>query len=263
MLCLHATLDPKRTRILTSLSHRIGARANAGQVRLSMWRFQRRVVFQMRENNIADYHIGSEFVLQEYDFSSNAKFNFIVDGGANIGMFSIQAAIVNPSAQIIAYEPNSDNIQQLNRNLTENGVAVEVRESALWSTETELFFNADTSMSGSVSRNDRGTNDRGTKVTAELPKLSENMWLKLDIEGAEYEVLPVVLKSSHLPLRIDLEIHDHDKRGKALCQLLKDAGYTLIGDVESDKPCIFVKATLRKDKNAKNDSSKICQVPRI
>lgn len=239
MLVLNATLDPRKRRILSSLTKRINARARDGQVRLTLNRFGEKLVFCMRKGNSADYNIGSELVMQEYDFSHDAKFPYIVDGGANIGMFSIQAAKVNPDSKIIAYEPNPDNIAQLQLNLNENGLEVEIRERALWSSDTELFFEADTSMSGTV-----GENVTGVRVAAEAPVLKENMWLKIDIEGAEYEVIPVVLESDHLPLRIDMEIHEHDQRGKELCDLLSSAGYSVSGDIESSSPCIFVKALL-------------------
>ncbi len=239
-LVLHATLDPRRKRTLRWLRNSINSTANDGQVKLTLNRFERPLIFLMREDNGADFNIGSEMILEEYKFCGDERFDLIIDGGANIGMFSIQAAISHPEASIIAYEPNPENLPQLWLNLRANQVNIDVRESALWSEDTRLYFSKGTSMSGAVSSARQVPSD--FEVVAERPKVRDCTWLKLDVEGAEHCILPDMLKDESLPCRIDMEIHEHHLKGRQLCQLLTSTGYTVTGDIELSNPCIFIVA---------------------
>jgi hypothetical protein len=51
-------------------------------------------------------------------------------------------------------------------------------------------------------------------------------WLKLDIEGAEYEVLRDLLATAYRPAALSVEIHDYPSAGGAqLVTDLEKAGY--------------------------------------
>ena len=71
-----------------------------------------------------------------------------------------------------------------------------------------------------------------------LPKIGPNCWLKLDVETAEYEVLPSLLNAREYPRWITMGIYHYDSRGHFLTELLSRDGYTLKGG--DDKSVSYV-----------------------
>ncbi|MGM0377269.1 MAG: FkbM family methyltransferase [Bacteroidota bacterium] len=69
--------------------------------------------------------------------------------------------------------------------------------------------------------------------------------LKLDIEGAEYDVIPQVLHSGFKPPQILVEVHpgffpDGRKRTRELVKLLNDYGYKIFGVSDSCRELSFI-----------------------
>ncbi|MEO0687799.1 MAG: hypothetical protein AAFY76_22780, partial [Cyanobacteria bacterium J06649_11] len=62
----------------------------------------------LRAGNSADYLMAGELVRGGYELP-NFEPQVIIDGGANIGMFAIQALRHFPKAKLICYEPDSSN----------------------------------------------------------------------------------------------------------------------------------------------------------
>jgi len=77
------------------------------------------------------------FLADEYkiDFVKNPK--IIVDGGANIGLFSIKMKNEFPDATIVCIEPDHDNFQLLQKNLSPYS-NVFFENSGIWSCDTRL-----------------------------------------------------------------------------------------------------------------------------
>jgi FkbM family methyltransferase len=182
--------------------------------------------FVLRAGNVADYSVASEFLRGGYscpDFTPR----HIVDGGANIGLFSVTAADRFPRAQIDCYEPSEHNVEILERNLSRNGVAAVICRAALWSSETTVTFMEAESYSGFVSP--RAGSAAGHEVPALLPNIRTDCWLKLDIEGAEYEVLPALFASGRFPRWISAELHNYHLKGAEIKSLLDAYGYAVFG----------------------------------
>ncbi len=77
------------------------------------------------------------FYRKEYKIPFPAKSRVIIDGGANIGLFSIKAKNDFPEARIISVEPDPENFQMLERNLKKyDNVFLENR--GLWKKDTKL-----------------------------------------------------------------------------------------------------------------------------
>ena len=53
--------------------------------------------------------------------------------------------------------------------------------------------------------------------------------MKLDIEGAEYEVVPALIAAGRFPRWITAELHYFLEKGPPLVKLLQDNGYTVTG----------------------------------
>lgn len=126
-----------------------------------------------------------------YKFTSSINNPLILDCGSNIGISIIYFKNLYPDARIIGFEPDKEmfdicqyNCQQFNLN------DVNLVNAAVWSENTELNFLADGALGGHLTLDDK--NLISTKVNA--VKLSSYLdqkidLLKMDIEGAEYEVL--------------------------------------------------------------------------
>ncbi len=159
--------------------------------------------------------------------SSNIK--TVLDVGANEGFYALNLARHNPGVKIIAVEPNPVATELLQRNVDLNHFAKNVAlvKGALWSKSGVIDFNLlpQVTSIGSLVVTEtsflKEAKERIVKIPVRaytLEELFENYELdkvdilKMDIEGAEYEVLK---NSSHVLSRIDrivLEYHTQQLR---------------------------------------------------
>jgi FkbM family methyltransferase len=194
----------------------------------------------MRAGNEGDYLMTGEFVQGGYDLPDFTP-RLIIDGGANIGLFLLHVARVFPNARLVAYEPSVENFRQLEMNVARNGVKAELRNVGLWSHETELFFHDGPSHKGEMTEEATG----GEAIRCVPPEFDDDCWMKLDIEGAEYEVLPALFNQGKYPRWLSLEIHYYDAKRQTLLDLLRETGYTVIGGHETGVFCTVVTAYRR------------------
>ena len=102
---------------------------------------------------------------------------------------------------------------------------------ALWSRGGRLFYHPGQSDAGYV-------DEEPIEVTqVEAP---DGCWLKLDVEGAEYEVLPQLLQTGKRPAIISLEIHQFDKRGLPLIETPRPSDYRVTGTSASTASCVNI-----------------------
>jgi FkbM family methyltransferase len=213
--------------------------ANGGDVEMDLKVSGKQIRFLLRLGNVADYLIGGELVWGAYSRPHKTP-DFIVDGGANIGMFSILAHAYFPAAKIICYEPDRNNLAQLEKNMAVNGIRAEIVQKALWSKETTLFYHADASYTGYVDEN-----PPGFAIACVTAHVQDGCWLKLDIEGGEYEVLPEILARGVRPSIISMEIHSNNLKGAELVRLLEKSGYRLQLPHDPKPDCVNIVAELQ------------------
>ena len=77
------------------------------------------------------------FVNNEYDIKVPFDPKIIIDGGANIGLFSILISNRFPQSKIIAIEPDSENFKLLEHNLS-GYPTVSCENAGIWSKNTSL-----------------------------------------------------------------------------------------------------------------------------
>jgi len=186
----------------------------------------------MRRDDRADYLVGGEFLNGSHE-PPPTKPARVVDAGGNIGTFSLAAAARFPGVPIVVYEPDDANAARLKDNLRMNGIEAQVIEKAVWSRDTRLYFQARDSYTGFVSQD-----PSQVEVECVVPDVGENDWLKLDVEGAEYEVLPALFDRGALPYFISLELHHRRAKGDGLIALARANGYTVAGPLEASADCI-------------------------
>jgi FkbM family methyltransferase len=127
------------------------------------------------------------------DFLAESNRPVILDCGANIGYTVLNYKRQYPHAEIVAFEPDPEFVPLLRRNLERNGAHdVQVIEAAAW---------VDNGRATWVSEGKDGSR-LATQATMDLPTVEvatvdlsryldrEIDLLKLDIEGAEFQVVP-------------------------------------------------------------------------
>jgi FkbM family methyltransferase len=238
-----ATMGERRRWMRRLFERLISAFSSGGIIRLELMGRSAEMCLLLREGNVADYLVAGERVKGSYQIPANAFAHppcRIVDGGANIGTFAIYAASIFPGVPVVCYEPESGNAGLLRTALAANRIAADVVEKGLWSREGRLFFHPAQSYAGSVSEAPSEYPIETVKVDA-----PDGCWLKLDIEGAEYEVLPQLIEAGNRPRVISLEVHDVNRRGHALLEVLKKAGYEIHGGWGAADTCAEITAVLR------------------
>jgi FkbM family methyltransferase len=161
------------------------------------------------------------FISLEYFFETRNDRPYIIDCGSNIGMSILFFKTIYPKAVVVGFEPASDSFKLLKRNVETNKLAdVTVHQAALGQTEGKVKFFLEDKPGGFVASTDvRRASDR--EETVEQVCLSEFIdrevdFLKLDVEGAEKEVLDD-LASSRCLRRIKemvIEYHHHLEEGE-------------------------------------------------
>jgi FkbM family methyltransferase len=152
----------------------------------------------------------------------------VVDIGANIGDFSVQAAVRCPQGRVVAIEPVADIGRMIDVQARLNGltnvtwlpVAVGGREGEMSSGELSALY--------------RGSGDPWTVKVTTLPAvlaaqgISRVHLLKMDCEGAEWDILPAA--EPVLPNIDQICLEFHCERGwtpEKLAAWLRERGYTV------------------------------------
>ena len=152
------------------------------------------------------------------DLGSNP---LIIDCGANIGLSTLYLKRRHADARIIAFEPDRLNFKLLNTNVQAFGLnGVEVRQQAVWKEAAILSFKGGGTLASTIAA--AGGDDTYEVSAVKLSDfiLEPVALLKIDIEGAEYEVLKEVEPKLSLVSRIFLEYHSTFEDEYKLLELL-------------------------------------------
>lgn len=171
-------------------------------------------------------------ILQDeiYRFNAEKADPLILDCGANIGMSVIYFKHIYPSAQVIAFEPDPDIFAVLERNIGNLELAdVDLHCKAVWTSETNKFFAPDGSVGGRLVENPRGAISREVECVRLRDYLSDTIdFLKLDIEGAEVEVIEDCAPKLTNVNYLFVEYHGRsgqDQRLHEMLRVLHDRGF--------------------------------------
>ncbi|MDX2110990.1 MAG: FkbM family methyltransferase [Verrucomicrobiota bacterium] len=227
------------TRPFFRFIHQCAARSENGLVLYRCRINNTPMVLMLRRENQGDYRVAGELTDGIYTAPKSAP-SHIYDCGANIGTFTLFAACKFPGAKLVCYEPDPDNLTLLKENLRRNNIKADIRSCGVWSQDGKLYYHPDNSITGRV---DETVSAYPIPVEA-LRIRAEKTWVKLDIEGAEYQVIPALMDQPHLPFYLSIEVHFYNVKGQPLIQLLKDRGYTLHGYLNPANECVVFDAML-------------------
>jgi FkbM family methyltransferase len=153
----------------------------------------------------------------------------VLDVGANIGDFTLQAARRCPSGRVVAIEPLGEHVRIIGNHVAMNGIRnVTCIQAALGGEDGESLI----AHNGSCSRTDaNGTGAEKVPLKTLLSVMQEQGLdqidlLKMDCEGAEWDILPGA--ESVLPRVRQICMEFHSERGwtsERLADWLRVRGY--------------------------------------
>jgi FkbM family methyltransferase len=152
----------------------------------------------------------------DYLFRADHDRPVIIDCGSNIGLSVLFFKRLYPNARIIAFEPDPETFEMLEKNVAANHLRdVTLHNCALSEQDGVLtLYRPETAGSLRMSRAFERIGGKATTVASRRlpPFVTEPVdLLKMDIEGAEHAVLPDLAASGKLDLirKIHLEYHHH------------------------------------------------------
>lgn len=180
------------------------------------------------------------FVEGSLKFNAASEAPRILDCGANIGLATLWFKRLLPKARVTAYEADPRLHAMLCENLHRNGAAdVDAVHAAVWDKAGDLVFNAEGSDSGMVAALPGAV--AGTPLSVPAIRLRDVIarepidLLKLDIEGAEGDVLADCAPVLDRVAAIEMDLHEFDPAARQAPRVLEQltrAGFVYaVGDL--------------------------------
>lgn len=169
------------------------------------------------------------FIEEIYKQQLNSR-PYIIDCGANIGLSVLYLKRLFPDAKIIAFEPDETNFDLLKKNLGsfESG-DIELRKEAIWKENTQLNFVSSGSLMSKIEEKALHKNTITVRATRLKDLMVQNIdFLKIDIEGAEYQVLKDIEDSLHFVNNMFIEYHgtfEQNDELNEIFQMISEKGF--------------------------------------
>lgn len=160
------------------------------------------------------------FLHRIYDFKASKENPTVIDGGGDVGLFTLFVKQKYPDAKITVFEPDDEAFKLLKNNIALNGLKdVNVVHAGLYKHSGKISIGTDSSDEKSI------FSEKKTSVI-DVVKLSDYInsgidFLKLNIEGAELDVITEIQGKLPLVNELVVEYHGFTEVGQNLHKLLE------------------------------------------
>ena len=194
---------------------------------------------------------------EEIYFDEYYKFNaltpnpVIYDCGANVGMSILYFKQLYPQARIKAYEAEPHIAEYLTKNLQINGIKdVEIIQKAVWKDHLGVEFGEGQADDASIYGQGKKKMIPSVRLRDELAKEKNIDFLKIDIEGAEIDVLPDCADVLDRVQHLFVEFHAYIGQSQALAkvvEVIEKAGFRYYIDTNQHRKAPFVNHRYRNN----------------
>jgi FkbM family methyltransferase len=203
---------------------------------------------------IKEYFYGLKEIFADEIYLQNLPDNaYIIDCGAHIGLSIIYLKRLCPTANIIAFEPDETNFAVLKKNIQSHHLSsVDLKKEAIWINNATLSFISEGNMSSKI-----GTVEDST-VQVQAIRLKDLLtrridFLKLDIEGAEYEVIKDIQDQLSVVQNVFIEYHGSFNQNNELNDLLRIVAKSGFQYYIKEATAVYKHPFLRSNKNESYD----------
>src|SRR5215217_2314063 len=199
---------------------------NPVSLKISVPKYNYKVLCPIKKEEIIHMTIREDHIIEHF---TPRQGDVVVDIGAHMGRYTIIAAKrVGTKGKVMAIEANPSNFEMLNRNIKLNQlVNIISLNNAVYSKETKIKLYLPGEELGDTIYNtiisDRAKNeDKFVEVNAntldyllQSKGIKQVNWIKIDVEGAEFEVLKgatnILSNSKDIALLIEVHGLDNDR----------------------------------------------------
>ncbi len=165
--------------------------------------------------------------------------DLIIDGGANIGLFSLQASAIFPEAVILMCEPLPRNIVQMEKHVKLNHVNGEIMPVCIGGSHGAIPFYCRHANASSFDAREpyESVMDIDVMRIGEIigNRMVQRILIKLDIEGLEVEALSDYVPAEKRGVIIFGELHQHLTTRPRMERLSAEHGWSFqLGDQTGD-----------------------------
>jgi len=182
-------------------------------------------------------HLPSDiYILKEvgigdcYRLPQDFEPDVVIDGGGSNGMFALSVLKRWPRAKLRIFEPVLENLERIHAHLQANGMSAEVYPYCLGGKKGARTFYCREPGQGSFFADLPYTHTMNVEVVRLTEHLENDPRLqtliKLDIEGAELEVLEDILQIPRPNIFIVGELHNYKLVREQFLAILEKAGFT-------------------------------------
>lgn len=185
------------------------------------------------------------FTNEYYKINTESEKPLIIDCGSNVGSSVLFFKKEYPKSIIHAFEPDPNIFKYLVKNIESNGLKnIILNNKAVWKKNEELTFNSEGADGGAIDKiGDDSIKIEAIDLKEYLNQLNTIDLLKVDIEGAEYDVFQHIEPTLDKIKNIFVEIHSYPKSTQKLStilQILESKGFRYYIQNESRRRAPFI-----------------------
>lgn len=214
---IHKLLTNSNERKFYWLSIKYGAAKRYKPVRIKFLKFR----FELPDVLSFLWQFKEIFVEEFYRFETSSEQPVIYDCGANVGTSCAYFKYRYKDSRVIAFEPNPNIVEYLKRNIRNNSMDnIQVIEKAVWINNDGIELGTEEADGSSIYLDQNKTQVASVRLKDLLEQEKKVDMLKIDIEGAEVEVLKDCRNSLDNVQNIFVEFHSYKNEKQHLSDLI-------------------------------------------